>query len=81
MMMDTFVSWSGLFALVFPDAAVMKYGPVAVRPAVVTGHFVGVLRPATVVALELVLRVSVARVYAVGARVRRELKKDAVKPT
>ena len=80
-MMVTFVSWSGLFALVFADAAVMEYGPVAVRPAVVAGHFVGVFRPAAVVALELMLRVSVTRVYAVSARVRRELKNDTIKPT
>ena len=54
----------------------MQDGPVAGRPAVVTGHLVGVFGPAAVVALELVLGVSVARVDAVGTRVRRELQKN-----
>ena len=63
-----------LLLLACVEVVVVEDGlAVPVCAAVVAGHLVGVLGPAAVVALELVLGVAVARVDAVGARVRRQL--------
>ena len=72
------ISWSRLLSLLLllgVEVVVVEDGlavPVGMA-AVVAGHLVGVFGPAAVVALELVLGVAVARVDAVGARVRRQL--------